>query len=152
MPLNSRPSLRTHRTVAAFLLLATGLAKFIGVNQFWAEEPTFDPVFMLPTHWLMILVGLTEISTAVYCLLNRNEGRAHMLIAWLGVCFLLYRSALVVVGANIRCPCFGTVISRLPIHGIWVDTFLWVAIGYLLAVGLAPLVPIQTPDQKPIIT
>lgn len=133
-------SLRPHRVIASLILLTTGVAKFVGVVLFRSDDPTFDPIFMLPTHWLMMLVGSLELGTAIHCLLNRNPGLSHQLIAWLGGCFLLYRGALIIVGANIRCPCLGSIISQLPVSGAWVDIFLWTTIVVLLAGGFAPLV------------
>ena len=95
-------------SVAASILLLTGIIKLVSVFGSAGILKVQDPVFGVRFIVLMPLVGTLEIVIGVAVLLSRSSTVAAALILWLGSEFIAYRYFSAKLSPGTYCPCLGS--------------------------------------------
>lgn len=91
-----------------------------------------DPLMGLPNRSAMLIVATIELIITA-SLISRMHGQVkHLLVAWLGCNFLLYRLALAILKPGTYCKCLGTLTDNLHLNER--------AVGYVLTVAALYLV------------
>lgn len=126
-----------HRTrfkvVAAWLLLATGVAKLVAVFGSVPILAEPDPlVGFLARRNLLLVAAVMEIAIAGYILLRKSQLKNLLLVAWLATVFLGYRLGLWVIGYQGACGCLGKVTDSLNVSPVLANFTMQGLLAYLL--------------------
>lgn len=124
---------------AGVILAFTGLAKIISAVGNAQALETPDPVFWLSFRYLMLGVGILELTISGVCMSPGRNALRLKLIAWMGVSFMIYRSGVWLSGWHRPCPCLGTLTDSLHISTKLADTVMISLLGYLLVGSFACL-------------
>lgn len=72
----------------------------------------YDPLLLLPTREILVLVAVIELLCCWRISRIRSFRHKGLIVLWLASNFLLYHLALMLSGAPSPCPCFGSVGTR----------------------------------------
>src|ERR1017187_1405995 len=114
------------------VLALTGCAKI--VSFFGSERILYldDPIFGIPFRYLLLLVGILEMLIAGVCFLTSKIKLSSLLVAFLATNFVIYRSALWLMGWHRPCNCMGNLADALHIPPQIADTAIKIILAYLL--------------------
>ena len=112
--------------LTAFLKItsAYGHAKVLNIN---------DPIFGVSFRHLMLLAGAMELAVSGMCLLTAKNRLSLLLVAWLAVCFILYRAGLSYMRWQGPCPCMGNLTETLHLSQKMAGSVMTTIAIYLLA-------------------
>jgi hypothetical protein len=117
---------------AGAILGLTGIAKLL---SFWGNTVLLeasDPIIGFPIKWIMLMLGIVELSVAYFCV-HDSEGRlASFLVAWLSTSILAYRFLLWLGDWHRPCRCLGSLMDYTPISPETTDTIMRLVLVYLL--------------------
>ena len=122
-----------------FLLLAgialggSGGAKVLTVFGSARLLDAPDPIFGFPFRYLLLGVGVLELTIASRCCCRRSTAVNAMLVAWLASSFLVYRIGLWSIGWHHPCGCLGRLTDILHISPSLADNAMKGLLAYLLA-------------------
>ncbi len=114
------------------LLLITGIAKVISASGKQAILYSHDPILGFTYRYVFILLGLVEISIALYCFLGTRRLLQAGILGWLSACFFLYRTELGWLKYARPCPCLGSLTAALAIPERTADLILIAVLFYML--------------------
>ena len=124
---------------AALGLVVTGLAKALSAIGPARALDVPDPLFAIPFRHLMLLVGLSELLIAFFCLFTDKRRFSLMAVAWLSTNFLVYRLGLWFIGWHKPCGCLGNLTDMLHISPATADNIMKALLAYLLVGSYATL-------------
>lgn len=125
---------------AAIVLFLLGALKLFSwfAQQDFGHEP--DAVLGVRVRDVMLVMGVIEVSSAIWILLFAPPRAAAWLVLALGTAFVAYRILLTSLGGT-ACPCLGAIRSWIPFITISTEQHLLVAIAaWLVLSGLWSLV------------
>jgi hypothetical protein len=117
---------------AGCALAATGLGKVLSAIGPARLLDTPDPLIGLPFRQLLLLIGLTELFVAFFCLFTDKRTLSVVAVGWLSTNFLVYRLGLWAVGWNRPCGCMGNLSDMLHISPRTADNIMKGVLAYLL--------------------
>ena len=126
-------------SVAASILLMTGLIKIAAIFGSAGLLRMEDPVFGVRFGILMPLVGITEIAIGVTVLLCRHMAIAAGLVVWLGAEFIAYRFFASELRPGSYCPCLGSLGEFLGLNQAGATWLALVICVTLIVLGLLAL-------------
>lgn len=136
-------------TTAGVVLALTGLAKVFSATGPAQSLDIVDPVFGIPFRQLFLLVGLTELLIAFFCLFTNRCKLSQIAVAWLSSDFFIYRVALVSLGWHRPCACLGNFTDLLHLPPRTIDIAMKIVLGYLLLGSYYVLFWSHNHDKKP---
>ena len=134
---------------SGMLLSITAIAKFVSAGGGAHILQTSDPIFFIPLHAVLWIVGLIELYIAMICFFGKRLSLQAGLVAWLATSFLLYRIGLVLVGYRKPCSCLGNLTDALHIPPQTADTAMKIILAYLLLGSYATLFWLWRQRKKP---
>lgn len=117
---------------AGILLAITGLAKALSAIGAARALDTPDPLIGIPFRQLFLLVGLTELLIAFFCLFTDKRWFSLRAVAWLSTNFLVYRLGLWFIGWHHPCGCMGNLAGVLHLSDHAADNIMKGVLAYLL--------------------
>lgn len=128
-----------------FVLSAGGillLAGMVNVLAFFAKAQApdmADPIFAMPFHDLMLVVGLAELAVACLCLFTSKRTLSLGLLAWLVVTLAAYRVGIWTMGWHHPYAWVAGLINGLDISPWVADLMIGATSAYLLIGSVAML-------------
>lgn len=117
---------------AGGVLAITALAKvFSAIGPARALDAA-DPLIGIPFRQLFLLVGVTELLIAFFCLFTDRRLLSVWLVAWLSSSFFLYRLGLWFLGWHHPCGCMGSLAGMLHLLDRAADNIMKGVLAYLL--------------------
>lgn len=95
-----------------------------------------DPVFLIPSRYLLWIVAVIEMSIASVLICEVPQKMKFSALIWISTCFIVYRISLYWIDPRHLCPCLGLVGDNLPIPGPYLDPILKLLIAYLFGGSL----------------
>ena len=123
---------------ASVILILTGTAKVVSTFGKAEVLNLADPIFGIPFRNLMLLTGLVDLITALFCIFNANQKLNEYCIIWIVVNFLLYRVGLKCVGWHRPCSCLGNITGAIGLSPQRADLIMTWVLAYLVA-GIAAI-------------
>jgi len=117
---------------AGVILFATAIAKVYSAFGSANALLVHDPITGLSFGHLIMSAGFVEFIVAYICLPKRFENVAVRLVAWVSMCFVLYRFGLVFMGWRRPCPCLGNFTDAIHVLPHSADNIMKGVLGYLL--------------------
>ena len=117
---------------AGFLLLVTGLAKIV---SFFGKAKLLnapDPITGIHFRYLLLLIGMIEISISIFCFFSRRLEFKAMLVAVLATNFALYRLGLYLMHYHSPCACLGGMTDAIGVPSAIADNVMKGVLAYLL--------------------
>jgi len=127
------------RLSAGAILAFTGIAKMLSALGDAPILQSQDPLLILEFRHLMLAAGALELVIAGFCLLNKSQAVAMILVAWLATNLLIYRLGLRWLGWHLPCSCLGNLTDVLHISPQTADTAMKIILAYLLIGSYATL-------------
>lgn len=129
----SKPYLK----VTSVIFLITGLAKIISIGGTAPILSMVDSVWGIKMRFLLAIAGFWEFGLSIFLWLNPRIKLSHILVLWTALIFVLYRTALHLLGEDHLCPCLGTMTNWL----VWLspdakENLLKTAIAWFLSGSL----------------
>ena len=121
------------------LLGVTGTGKVLTVFGGAAILDTSDPLVGLPFWYLLLFVGVAEMSVAMLCFNTARAQVALILTGWLATGFALYRWGLWFIDWHRPCGCLGNLTDMLHLSPPLADNITKLALAYLLLGSYATL-------------
>jgi hypothetical protein len=118
--------------IAGSSLIATGSAKTFSAIGAARALDTIDPLIGIPFRQLFLLVGLTELLIAFFCLFTDKRWFSLRAVAWLSTNFLVYRLGLLFIGWHHPCGCMGNLAGVLHLSDHAADNTMKGVLAYLL--------------------
>ena len=118
--------------VAGGALAVTGLAKAVSAIGAAHALDTADPLIGLPFRQLLLLVGLSELLIAFFCLFTDKHRVSVRAIAWISTNFLVYRLGLWCIGWHRPCGCMGSLAGALHLSDQAADNIMKGVLAFLL--------------------
>jgi hypothetical protein len=115
----------------AFVLAATALAKIFSAGGAAQILSRPDPLLLLSTRHLLVLVALIELSVAAYLVAGNSPHDKFRLVLWVSSAFILYRVLLFHLAPGTPCPCLGTSTANLGVSQATADFFLKIILAYM---------------------
>jgi hypothetical protein len=120
-------------TIAAAILLLTGLAKLVSGFGHAKILLMPDPLLIVPFGKLLLAVGAAEVLIAGTCFFSATCQRVKLgLVAWLATVFLVYRLGLWFIGWHHPCGCMGKLAGMLHLSDQAADNIMKVVLAFLL--------------------
>lgn len=133
------PAKRLFLVTAGVALAVTGLAKaFSAIGPARALDTT-DPLVGIPFRQLLLLVGLSELLIAFFCLFTDKRRLSVLAVAWISTNFLVYRLGLWFIGWHRPCGCMGNLTGILHVSPRLADDIMKMVLAYLLVGGYGTL-------------
>ena len=118
---------------AGIVLSITGIAKAFSATGPARALDIADPLIGIKFRDLLLLVGLTELLIAFFCLFTDKRQFSLLAVAWISGNFLVYRLGLWFIGWHWPCGCMGSLSDVLHISPAAGDTIMKLVLAYLLA-------------------
>lgn len=110
------------------VLLVTGFAKLFTLTGDTTLLDLPDPVFGVRFSTLMLVVGLTELVIAGFCLFSKRNRLTVLMVAWIASGFLVYRTGIRTLDWQRPCGCLGNLTDVLSLSPQAAD---WISVGLL---------------------
>ena len=120
---------------SSLLLVLAAMGKLLTVASDFKILDLFDPVFLFKNKYLLTGVASIELVSAFSLLRSKRLLTNGLILLWLAINFLLYRSALALSGAETPCNCVGSVGLRLGLSSTLTESLVKAIILYFLAAG-----------------
>lgn len=117
---------------AGLILVITGLAKVVSTFGTAKIMQMTDPILGIPFRFLLLGVGILELTIAGFCFLRRFEQLGTALVAWISTAFLVYRFGLWFVGWHHPCACMGNLTDLLHLSPQAADNLMKGLLSYML--------------------
>jgi hypothetical protein len=117
---------------AGLVLAVTGVSKAFAAIGSARVLDTLDPVTGLPFRQLFLLIGLTELLVAFFCVFTDKRDLSIRLVAWLSSSFLVYRLGLWALDWHHPCGCMGSLTGMLHLSDRAADNIMEGVLAYLL--------------------
>lgn len=127
-------------SVAATILILTGMVKVVSAFSSVDILKVQDPVFGVRFGVLMPLVGVVEVGIGLVVLFTRNLAVAGGLVMWLGAEFTAYRAFASQLRPGSYCPCLGSLGEFLGLNQSGATWLALVMCVTLVALGLLALI------------
>lgn len=124
---------------AGALLFGTGLAKAFSAIGSARALDTLDPLIGIPFRQLFLLVGLTELLIAFFCIFTDKRRASLLAVAWISTNFLVYRIGLWCIGWHHPCGCMGNLAGMLHLSDRAADNIMKGVLAFLLVGSYAIL-------------
>jgi hypothetical protein len=92
---------------------------------------------MLPYRYVLLSVGIIEITISILCFMNWKPRFLGGLIAWIACSFLIYRLGRTLLHITTPCNCLGTLTDALRVSPQTADLAAKIISVFLLIVGFA---------------
>jgi hypothetical protein len=120
------------RLSAGVILAFTGIAKMLSALGDAPILQSHDPLLIFEFRHLMLAAGALELVIAGFCLLNKSQAVAMILVAWLATNLLIYRLGLRWVGWHLPCSCLGRFTDAIHFSPQTADMAMKTILAYLL--------------------
>ena len=124
-------TVRLYVVFAAFMLLATGLAKMISAMGDAGILSRSDPVFGLKNRHVMISVGLIELALFAFLVFGKQYILQLTAIFFLSINFVVYRLSALLKGSESPCACLGSLTESIGISTKAADLVAMAVLAYL---------------------
>jgi len=129
-------------------LALTGLAKVLSAVVPAPALTVPDPLFGIPFHRLLAVVGVAELLIAYFCLFTEKCQFSLLAVAWLATSFVAYRLGLWFMGWHRPCGCLGSLTALLHIPTGVADNIMKVVLAFLLIGSYTTLVRRWTQEKR----
>jgi len=96
---------------ASIILAASGILKIEAAVSQPGMAQAFDRILEVDRQTVFVGVGLLEVVICLVILLAAQRVWTYGLLAWIGGCFVIYRSLRWYIGDNSPCGCLGRIES-----------------------------------------
>lgn len=122
---------------AGIVLLLAGVGKLVSALGEARILDVADPLFVIPFRQLMLTVGFIELAICAICFLAKKRRLALFLVTWLSWNFLVYRTALRLIGWHQPCTCLGALTQAIGVSPRSADFLSQLLAAYLLVGSVA---------------
>ena len=129
---------RIFPTIAGAVLVLTGAAKLASAFGSAKLLSSFDPVFGIQFHYLMLGSGTIELVVGYMCFFTKMQS-AMFFVAWLATNLVAYRLSLWQIGWRRPCSCLGNLTDAIHVSPVVADNVMKVMLAYLLIGSYASL-------------
>lgn len=123
----------------ALLLFIAGTGKLLATFQTRDWLVAVNEIVPVQNRTLLTFISIMELGVVVYIVCAKDAFRKLLLIAWLGLVFIIYRLTRFVFGIGLPCECIGAFVDYLPLSAKLVSAAMTLASIYLFAISVCLL-------------
>lgn len=116
------------------ILFLTASAKIISAIGHASILNELDPLLKIQYRYLLYSVSGVELTVVFFLCFGRSHLLKMISIAWLSLCFILYRFASALMGIK-TCPCLGNITDNLPLRHTTINMILMSSLVYMFTLS-----------------